>query len=158
MSHFLHTADLGKLPSDLVRLKGQDNFVRWKRDFKVVAISEGVLDIIEGREPILFPPREDDYLSDDTPVPTDQPIDVKTETTSPGLRLTVAQYAQLAVADLEGLLVARNISYEKKEDNKPVQTKQALANMLVEWEDNHPPAQTAPSPTALTRSRESLSD
>ncbi|KAF1915017.1 hypothetical protein BDU57DRAFT_540864 [Ampelomyces quisqualis] len=89
MSHFLHTADLGKLPSDLVRLKGQDNFTRWKRDFKIVAISEGVLDIIEGREPTLHPPHEDDYLSDYPPPAT-------TEST-------------LSVTDLEGLLVDRGI-------------------------------------------------
>ncbi len=59
MSHFLKTAYVTKFPCNLVQFQIHDNFVRWKHNLGVVVILE---DIIEGREPILLPTLEKDYL------------------------------------------------------------------------------------------------
>jgi hypothetical protein len=185
MSHFLGSSDLSKLPSDLVRLKGQDNFVRWKRDLRVVALSEGVLDIIEGREPILSPPREDEYLyitntssvppSTPTvaPLSTEIPVDdlmLKEEDAIPsmpsGLHPTAEMYSQFTKPMLETMLQARLIDYPKKDNGTAVGEKIDLANLLVRWDNDRgnfqqPPVTTAPAvpPTPpFVSTGETLSD
>lgn len=47
---------------DLQRLTGQVNYLRFKRDFQIVAMTKGVWDVIEGTEPILPKPNRDDYF------------------------------------------------------------------------------------------------
>ena len=47
---------------DLQKLKGQDNYVRWSRDFKVMAEVKGVWKVITGDEPILSKPLREDYF------------------------------------------------------------------------------------------------
>ncbi|MCJ1260129.1 hypothetical protein MMC24_007969 [Lignoscripta atroalba] len=47
---------------DLQRLKGQDNYVRWSRDFKVIAEVKGVWKVVTEEEPILTKPLREDYF------------------------------------------------------------------------------------------------
>jgi len=47
---------------DLEKLKGQDNYIRWSRDFRLIADVKGVWKIITGEEEILTKPELEEYL------------------------------------------------------------------------------------------------
>src|ERR1700743_453896 len=58
-------ADFFEAPEggNLSVLSGQDNYSKWARDFKVVAVSKGVYDLYLGKMKILAKPEKDTYLN-----------------------------------------------------------------------------------------------
>lgn len=68
-------------------LRGQQNFIRWARDFQVVAQARGLWDVISGRERAHAPPNADDYgftevdEGEDITAPTNEEDNGKEEAT-----------------------------------------------------------------------------
>lgn len=60
MTSSLTTQDTGL---NLEILKGQENYTRWKRDFKIVAGTKGVWKLYAGEETILQEPDLSQYVS-----------------------------------------------------------------------------------------------
>ena len=107
-------------------LKGQKNYVRWSRDFKLIAQLKGVWNIISGEEPILLRPQKQDYFNAMKPTKkrgTDDTI------MSDGIKSTISN----EVTDNSSRIAEYKIDLEEYErNNKRVRTAAALLQYWVD--------------------------
>ncbi|KFX96088.1 hypothetical protein V490_03519 [Pseudogymnoascus sp. VKM F-3557] len=90
----LSTADTG---IDLERLQGQQNYIRWARDFKLVAQAKGVWRLITGAEALLPRPHRTDYFQTTRKAPLDEskddiPEEDVTPMTNQEISVRIAEY------------------------------------------------------------------